>query len=233
MIAQTAGMVRARNEAGAERVHLRERGNLAHIAEIVSELTARERWAACWLNGDEVRRILAFELVRHEWSHETTQVRSTACAADQDIGLHADLLERRFRLEADDGLVQQHLVEHRTQHIAAAFGRNRFFNRFRNSGTERSGVVRILFQNGTTNVGLIRRRRRNTRIVGLHDRFTERLLQRRALHHEHMQIESEEARCHRKRGAPLACARFSGEAFQSLLFRVVSLRDRRVELVRT
>ena len=114
VIAQTASMVRAGNEAGAERVHLRERGDLAHIAEIVSELAARKRWAACWLNGDEVRRILAFELVRHERRHKTTQVRSAACAADQDIRLHADLLERRFRLEADDGLVQQHLIEHRT-----------------------------------------------------------------------------------------------------------------------
>ena len=48
-----------------------------------------------------------------------------------------------------------------------------------------------------------------------------------------MQVEAEEPAGHSQRGAPLACARFGGKAFQTLLFRVVGLRDGGVELMGT
>ena len=102
-------------------------------------------------------------------SHKTTQVRSAACAADQDIRLHADLLERRFRLEADDGLVQQHLIEHGAEYIAVALVRSSHFYGLRNRTAERTAGGRIVCQNSAACLGRIGRRRRYIRVKGLHD----------------------------------------------------------------
>ena len=178
-----------------------------------------------------MRGAASLQLVACKRGDEPAQVRSAARAADHNIGLHADLVERRLGLQPDDGLVQQHLVEHAAERIAAPLGRGRLLYGFGDGGAQGSGVVGILCQDGAADRRFAGGRFGDARVVRLHDRFAVGFLLRRALHHEHMQVEPEKTACHRQRGAPLTGARLGGEAGQTLLLGVVGLRDGGVELV--
>lgn len=61
----------------------------------------------------------------------------------------------------------------------------------------------------------------------------ERLLLIGHLDHVHIALKPEVCACHRKRRAPLTRSGLGGHAAQTLLLRVVRLRDRGIELVRT
>ena len=88
-------------------------------------------------------------------------------------------------------------------------------------------------QNLSSNFGRIRRRWRHARTIGAHDFATERLLFIAHFDHEDDAIEPEIGACHRQRRAPLTSARFGRHAFETLVFGIIRLRNRRIELVRT
>ena len=85
-------MVRSRDESASESVHLCERTYLSGVCEVVCELASREARARCGLDCNDPDVSLALDLVSHERSNESAEVRSAACAADDDVGLDAVLL---------------------------------------------------------------------------------------------------------------------------------------------
>ena len=92
MVAQAACVVGAWNEAVAERVHLAERAGLARVGEVVGIAATGERRAARGLYRDEARGWpCTCKLVAHERGDEPAQVRATACAPDDHIGVFAQL----------------------------------------------------------------------------------------------------------------------------------------------
>ena len=66
MVSQSACMVRGRNEAAAQRVHLRQRADHSSVTEIVSILSSREARAGCRFYGDKAVILLSSELFAHE-----------------------------------------------------------------------------------------------------------------------------------------------------------------------
>lgn len=120
MVAQPARVVGGRLEFAAKRVHLGQRRNLAGIAEIIGISAARHRWAGGRLHGDEIGVRFAGQPVLHKGCDQAAKVRATARAADDDIRVLVIERHGLFRLQADHGLVQEHLVEHRAEHIARA-----------------------------------------------------------------------------------------------------------------
>ena len=66
MVSQSAGMVRGRDEAAAQRVHLRQRADHSGIAEIVCELSSGKARAGCRFHGDKAVILLSSELFTHE-----------------------------------------------------------------------------------------------------------------------------------------------------------------------
>ncbi len=231
MVAQTAGVVRGRNEAAAERVHPRQRRDLAGVAEIVGIFAARERGTGGGLHRNEVRIRFAEQLILHERGNQAAEVRSAARASNHNVRVLADDFHCRLALQADDRLVQQHLVEHAAEHIAASGGRGRLLDGFRNSAAETAGRIRILRKDGAADARRIARACHHIRAKGLHDGLAVRLLVVRALHHENVQVQAKVRACLRERRAPLACARLGRQARQALLLRVVRLRDGGVQLV--
>ena len=113
MVAEPAGVDRRRHEVVAERVHRQQRRHARGVAEVVVERAFGERRARRRLHRDE-----AHVGVGHERQRDATEVRSAAAAADHDVGaLLARERELLLRLEADDGLVQQHVVQHRAERV--------------------------------------------------------------------------------------------------------------------
>ena len=224
-------MARRGDEVRAERVHLRERTDAAGVAVVVGILAARKRRAARRLDGDDAVVCLAAQLLAHERRDEAAEVGAAARAADDHVGLYAELSERRARLEADDRLVKEHLVENRAEHIAVARGLYRSLHRLGDRAAKRAGRAGMLGVDEAADLCLHRRRRRDARAVRAHHLAAERLLLVGALHHEDAAVKPEESARHRERRSPLARASLGRHAFEPLGLRIVRLRDGGIELV--
>ena len=234
VVAQAAGVVGAGLEAVAERVHLGERARLARVGEVVGVAPARERGAARGLHGHEARvGMLAAQRVAHERRDEAAQVRPAARAADHDVGILAQLLKSGVALQPDDRLVQHHLVEHTAQRVAPLVlgDVQRALHRLGDGRAERARGIRMLGEHLAADSRGVRRRGRDVSLERLHDVAAERLLLVGALHHEHVQVESEVVGGLGERRAPLARARLGGDARELLGLGVVGLRDGGVQLV--
>ena len=233
VVAEATSVVCRRDEARAERVHLGERADLAGIAEVVGVLTASEARAACRFHSENIVVGFATELFTDEWAHETTEVRTTAGATDDEVGLHAELVECSLGFETDHGLVQQHLVQHGTENVAVTRLLHGGFHGFRNGAAEATRGAREFGVDLLADFGGHGRRRGDACTVGAHHFAAERLLFVGNLHHIDLAVQSEEGGGHGKCRAPLACTRFGGHALETLLLGVVGLRNGGVELVAT
>ena len=122
VVAQAAGVVGGGDEAVAQRVHLRHGADLAGVAEVVAEHAAGQAGAGRRLYGDDTVVRLATEHLPHEGGDQAAQIGAAAGAADDDVRLDAVFVQCRLRLQPDDGLVQQHLIENAAQHVAGVVG---------------------------------------------------------------------------------------------------------------
>ena len=175
VVAQAAGVVRRGDEAAAERVHLGQRADLAGVAEVVGEPAAREARAGSGLDGDEPIVALAAQFLTHEWGDEATEVAAAAGAADDDVRHDAVFVERRFRLQTDDRLVQQHLIEHAAEHVAVAGSRGGDLDGLADRAAERAGRAGVLGEDAPADLRLRGRARRHGRAVGAHHLAAEAL----------------------------------------------------------
>jgi hypothetical protein len=168
----------------AEGVHLGERADHAGVAEVVGESAAREARAGRGLDGDEAVVLLAAELLAHERRDEAAEVGAAARAADDDVGLDAVFVHRDLGLEADDGLVQQHLVEHAAEHVAVAGRGDGRLDGLGDRAAERARRAGEFGQHLAADVRRVGRGRGDGRAVGAHDLAAERLLLVADLDHE-------------------------------------------------
>ena len=128
--------------------------------------------------------------------------------------------------------MQQNVVEHGAQDIAAVGGLRRLFDGFGDGAAQRAARTGVLFQDLSA-----RRRRHRGRgddvcAVGADDLAAEGFLLVGDLDHIHIEVEPEVGARHRKGGAPLPGARLRRDGGEPLLLRIIRLRRRRVELVR-
>ena len=232
VISEPARVRRRRHEAAAQRVHLRKRRHPARVAEVVGELAAGERGTAHGLDGDEIGRRLAAQLVTHEGRHKSAEVAAAARAADDHVGIGVRLLHGGEAFETYHRLMEHDLIEHAAERVAQSLAVSRDLNGFGYGGAEAArSVVGMFGEHLPADGGGVRRRRDDLRAVHLHDRATLRLLLVGAAHHIDGEIESEITARHAERRAPLPRARLGGESLEPLLFCVVRLRDRAVELM--
>ena len=136
VVAQAACVVGRGHEAVAERVHAGQRRNVAGIAEIVNVLAAREGRAGRRLNRNDARVSLAEQFILHERGDQAAEVGAAAGTADHDIRILVEHLHSLLALQTDDGLVQQHLIEHGAEYIAVALVCSSHFNGLRNRTAE-------------------------------------------------------------------------------------------------
>ena len=84
----------------------------AGVAVVVNVLAPGEGGAGGGFHSDELVVGLTADLLTHKGGDQAAQVGAAAGAADDDVRLDAVLVAGGLCLQADDGLVEQHLVEH-------------------------------------------------------------------------------------------------------------------------
>ena len=232
VITQTAGVEARRREGRSERVHLGERRHVRGVAEVVGVLAARERRAGRRLDRDDARTAPAAQRVADERKRDAREVRAAAGTADHHVGPGAGHLHLLHRLQADDGLVQQHVVQHRAERVLGVLALHRDLDGLGDRDAERSGVVRCALEHTAAVGGLGRRRRQAARAEGLHERAPVRLLVVRDAHLKHQHLEAEQVAREGQRRAPLARTGLGRQALDARLLVVERLRDGGVRLVR-
>ena len=93
-----------------------------------------------------------------------------ASATDHDVGISVGLLHLLDRLEADDGLVHEHVVEHAAERIFSVGILGRNFHRLGNRDAETAWRIWVLFEDCSAGIGLVARARDAFRAIGLHQR---------------------------------------------------------------
>ena len=231
VVAQAAGMGGRGHEAAAQGVHLGGGADFAGVAEVIGELAAGQAGAAGRLHGNDVILRLAPQHLAHEGGDEAAQVGAAAGAADDHIGLDAVFIQRRLGLQTDDGLVEQHLVQHAAQHVAVALVADGVLHRLGDGAAQRAHRVGEPGQNVTADGGGGAGRGGDGSAVGAHHLTAEGLLLIAALHHEHVEIQAQIGAGHGQGRAPLAGAGLGGDATEPLLLGVIRLGDGAVQLM--
>ena len=129
--------------------------------------------------------------------------------------------ELLLRLQPDHGLVEQHVVEHRSQRVVGVLAAGGIPDRVADRHAQRARAVR-----------LVDRRRHHLATPGLDHHPTVRLLVVRGPHHVDLAGEAEEGAREGQRAPPLTGAGLGGDPLNPLLAVVVRLGDGGVGLVR-
>ena len=169
----------------------------------------------------------------HERERNSTEIRSTAEATDNQIGIlsgHGHLL---FSLQTDNRLVQGHVIQHRTERIPAIRRTHGQLDSLGDRCSKRSLMVGMFGQYLPARLGRHGRRCRYLGSEGLHDRTTVGFLLIADLNHIYGQLQSE---CFGRIGesrTPLSGTGFGRNVRNSLLFTEIGLCQCRIQLMRT
>ena len=97
------------------------------------------------LDRDEAH-IFARGFVGEKWKRDAAEVRPSAAACDDHVGIVADFRELLFRLESDHRLMQQHVIEHRAERVVGVGAGRGFLDRLGNRDAQRAGRIGMLLQ---------------------------------------------------------------------------------------
>ena len=212
-------------------MHLDQRGQMPGVAEIERVFAARQRRARRRLDRDCADAFLVAQRLADEREGDAGEVRAAAGAADDDVGIGVGLLHLLDRLEADDRLMHQHVIEHAAERIFGVGVLGRDFHRLRNRNAEAARRIRMRLQDRLAGVGLAARARDAFRAIGLHQRPPVGLLVVGDLDHVDLDFEAEQRPGEGERRAPLPCPRLGRKLFDALFLVVEGLGDRGIGLV--
>src|SRR5687767_8074301 len=120
VVAEPAGVDRRRDELVAQRVHEDLRRHAGLVAEVVLVTALRQRRAGRWLDRHQpgAAPVIGPGAVGDERQRQPGEVGAAAAGADHHVGQAlTGLLQLLLGLEADDRLVEQHVVENRAQRV--------------------------------------------------------------------------------------------------------------------
>src|SRR5207249_2578511 len=127
-----------------------------------SSIAQRTAWFASGagrrLDRKDAALAAAPQLQAEEGQGKAGEVRPAASAADDDVGIVAGHFELLDRFLPDDGLMQEHVIEHGAERIFNRRVLGRHLDRFRDRDAERAGIVGVLGQDGAAALGLVRGR---------------------------------------------------------------------------
>ena len=212
-------------KVAAQGVHLDQRGQVAGVAEIVSEAALGQAGAGGRFDGDDARLALALHLAAHVGHRQAGKVRSAAGAGDDHVRLVAGQRHLLDGFQADDRLVQQHVIEHAAQRVLGVGVLGGHFHGLGDGDAQRAVGVRMRGENGAARLGLRAGAGGDRGAEGLHQRAAIGLLVVADAHHVDLAIQAEEGAGHGQRRAPLAGAGLGGEVLGAVLLVVIGLRD--------
>ena len=213
VVAQAAGVVGGGDEAAAKGIHPGQGGDPAGVAEIVGVLAPGEGGAGGWFHRHDAGIPYPPQLVGHKGGDQPAQVGAAAGAAHHHVGIFPQLLHGQLALQADDGLVEEHLVEHAAQHIAlGAAALDGGLHRLGDGAAQASCSLRVVAQGLAAHLSRGGGRGGDRGVEYIHHRLSEGLLLVGALDHKHVAGQAEVTARLTEGGAPLAGAGLSGDA---------------------
>ena len=221
-----------RDEGVAQGVHPQQGRRLRRIAEVVGVLAAGEGRTGLRLGGDEAGALAIYEAVTHEGEAKAGVVGAAAHAADDDVRVVARHLHLLHRLLADDGLVEEDVVEDGAQGVVGVVLGGGVLRRLRDGDAEGARRIRVLLQDGPPRLGIAGGRGDDLGAPGLHHDAPIGLLMVGDLHHVDLELNIEQVAGHSQGAAPLAGAGLRGQPLDAGLLVVVGLSDGGVGLVR-
>ena len=123
-------------------VHHDQGGEAGGVPEVIGVGPLGQGGAGGGLHRDEAD-VLAFELVRHKGKAEAREIAAAAHAADEHIRLFPGQGQLLFGLQADDGLVQHHVVEDAPQGVVGVRVGGRVLHRLGDGHAQAAGGLRV------------------------------------------------------------------------------------------
>ena len=231
VVTQTAGVDGRRLEAVAQGKHGKERGHAGLVAKVILEFSLGQLGAGVRFGRNEAGLLAVLDVVPHEREGQAAEVGAAAEAGNHDIRILAGQGHLLFGFQADDGLVQAHVVEHGAQGILAVRGAHGQFDGLGDGAAQGALVVGVAGDDVLTGTGTHGRGRRDGGAEGLHDGAAERLLLIAHLDHIDSAVYAEFLGGIAEGTAPLAGTGFSGEVGNALLLGIIGLGDGAVELM--
>ena len=224
-------MVCAWHELRAERVHFLHRADLACVAEVVGEHSARKAWARCRLNRNELVVLFTAQFFSHERAYKSAQIRAATGASYYYVRLDSILVHRGLCFHSDYRLVKQYLAQDRAKNVSVAVMLCGVFHRFRNRAAQRAGASRIFGVNLSSYFSFHAWRRNRLRSVSSDYLAALWLLFIGTPNLINAAVQTKICARHGHSGSPLAGSCFRSNAFKPLLLCVECLGDCRVQLV--
>ena len=233
MVAQAARVDGSGFEGVSQGKHRQQRGHAGLVAEVIFELAARQLRAGAGFRRDETRFPAILDVMAHKGIGNAGEVGSAAETGDDDIRILSGQFHLLLGLQADHGLVQADVVQHRSQCILAVGRGDGQLDGLGDGAAQRALVVRVDGQQVFAGPRGHGGRSGNGRPEGLHDAPAVRFLLIADLHHINGAVNAELLGCIRKGTAPLPCTRLRRNIGNTLFFSIIGLGQRRIELVRT
>ncbi len=231
VVAESAGVESGGDKGAAQGVHFYQRGEVPGVAEVVGEFAFGQARAGRGFHAYGADVALATQFLADVGEGHAGEVGSAAGATHDHIrGVvgHGQLLHAFL---ADDGLVQEHVVEHAAQRILGVFALYGQFHGLGDRDAEGAGAIRIVGEDGTADFRCVTGAGGHLCPKGFHHRAAIGLLIVADFHHVDFALEVEERAGKAEGGAPLAGAGLGGEALYPFLLVVIGLRDGGVRLV--
>ena len=223
MISKPSCMADGRNETAAQGIHFCKGADHSRITEVVSIHPSGKARAGCRLHRNDAVVPFTPELLPHKRRNQASQIGSSPGTADNDVGLHAVFVQGSLCLQADNRLVQKHLVQHTAQYIAVALPVLFRLHSLGDGAAQASGGAGMLSQNLPAHFGGHAGGGGDGGPVGAHHFPAERLLLIGDFYHVYQAVQVKIGTGHGQSGAPLAGAGLGGDALKSLLFGIISL----------
>ncbi len=173
----------------------------------------------------------AVDLVLDEGKAHPREIAPAAGAADDHVGVLADLLELPLGLEADDRLVHENVIEHAPEGVAGVLARDGVLDGLADGDAEAAGAIGVLGEDVAPRLGAVAGAGDALRTPGLHHHPPVGLLVIADPHHVDAALQVEHPAGHGQRAAPLASARLRREPLDAVGLVVVGLGHGRVGLV--
>ena len=171
-------------------MHLDERRQVPGVAEIVGILAARQARAGRGLARNHARLWTATQPGADERERDAGEVAAATGATDDNVRVIARHLELHHGLLTDDGLVQQHVIEHATQRIFRIGMLRGDFYRFADRDAQAAGRARMFPEDAAPGICLGARARHALRSPTLHQSLAVRLLLEAHLDHVDAHVET-------------------------------------------
>ena len=205
---------------------------MAGIAKIIGEATLGEAGAGCGFDGDYAGVALALDLASQVGHGQAGEVGAAAGAAQDDVGLVAGHRHLLDGLLADDGLVEEDVIQYAAQGVFGIGILGGHFDGFGDGDSKRPVGVGMLGQNGAAGVGLRAGAGGDGGAEGFHQGAAIGLLVIADADHVDLALEAEKGAGHGECRTPLAGAGLSGEPLGAFHLVVIGLRDGGIGLVR-